>query len=282
MTTIAVTGSTGNIGGRVASALADQGVPLRLVGRDPSRFPDLPGAVAGSPAEYADTDAMAAAIGDADTLFLVSGRESANRLAEHRSAVDAAVRAGVQRIVYLSFLGASADCTFTFGRDHFHTEEHIKASGLRYTFLRDCLYADFLAPMAGEDGVIRGPAADGRVSAVAQHDVAAAAVVVLTDGSAAHDGKTYDLTGPEALTMTEVAARISAVTGREVRFEDETLEQAYASRAQYGAPQFEVDGWVTSYLAIARGEVAKVSDHVQRLTGRPARSLDDVLRAQLG
>ena len=79
-----------------------------------------------------------------ETLFLVSGRESANRLAEHRSAVDAAVRAGVQRIVYLSFLGAAADCTFTFGRDHWHTEQHITATGLRHTFLRDSLYADFL------------------------------------------------------------------------------------------------------------------------------------------
>src|SRR4051794_3911522 len=185
--TIALTGSTGNIGGRVGRALAAEGVPLRLVGRDPSRFPDLPGAVPGSPAAYADTGAMEAAIGDADTLFLVSGRESADRLAEHRSAVDAAVRAGVRRIVYLSFLGAAADCTFTFGRDHFHTEEHIRASGLRYTFLRDSFYADFLAPMAGEDGVIRGPAADGRVSAVAQDDVADVAVAVLSDGSGAHD-----------------------------------------------------------------------------------------------
>ncbi|GAA4352433.1 SDR family oxidoreductase [Angustibacter luteus] len=233
---IAVTGSTGNIGGRVARALAAQGVPLRLVGRDPSRLPDLPGAVAGPAAEYASTDAMVAAIGDAHTLFLVSGRESANRLAEHRSAVDAAVRAGVQRIVYLSFLGASADCTFTFGRDHFHTEEHIRGSGLRHTFLRDSLYADFFALMPGEDGVIRGPAADGRVSAVAQDDVADVAVAVLSDESGQHDGVGYDLTGPEAFTLTEAAARISAATGRDVRFEDETLEQAYASRAHYGAP----------------------------------------------
>src|SRR4051812_44639538 len=224
----AVTGCTGTIGGRVARALATQGVPLRLVGRDPSRFPDLPGTEAGPPAEYADAEAMNAALHGCDTLFLVSGRESRNRLAEHVSAVDAAVRGGVQRIVYLSFLGAAPDCTFTFGRDHWHTEQHIIGTGVRHTFLRDSLYADFMLPMVGEDDVIRGPAGDGRVSAVAQDDVADVAVAVLSQESAAHDGTAYHVTGPQALTLSEVAARISEVTGRGVRFEDETVEQAYA------------------------------------------------------
>jgi uncharacterized protein YbjT (DUF2867 family) len=279
---VAITGSTGSIGGRVARGLAAQGVPLRLVGRDPSRFPDLPGAEAGSPAEYIDAEAMNGALHGCEALFLVSGRESANRVLEHVTAVDAAVRAGVERIVYLSFLGAAPDCTFTFGRDHWHTEQHIIGTGVRHTFLRDSMYADFLLPMVGEDGAIRGPAGDGRLSAVAQDDVGDVAVAVLSEASAAHDGVAYDVTGPQALTLTEVAATITRVTGREVRFENETIEQAYASRAHYGAPQFEVDGWVTSYTAIAAGELAKVSDDVQRVTGHPARSLEDVLRAQLG
>ncbi|GAB3589746.1 SDR family oxidoreductase [Angustibacter peucedani] len=283
---IAVTGSTGAIGGRVARALSGQGVPVRLVGRDPSRLPELPGAERAPAAEYRDTTAMTRALEGVETVFLVSARESADRLVEHRSAVDAAVAAGVQRVVYLSFLGAAADCTFTFGRDHWHTEEAIRASGLRHTFLRDSFYSDFLPFMAGDDGVIRGPAGDGRVSAVAQDDVAEVATAVLLgiadDGTSPHDGTTYDVTGPEAVSLPEVARTIGEVTGREVRFVDETVEEAYASRAHYGAPAFEVDGWVTTYLSIARGEVEHVGDAVPRLTGHPARSLADVLRAARG
>ena len=84
-----------------------------------------------SPAEYTDAEAMNGALHGCEALFLVSGRESANRVAEHVTAVDAAVRAGVQRIVYLSFLGAAPECTFTFGRDHWHTEQHIIGTGVR-------------------------------------------------------------------------------------------------------------------------------------------------------
>ena len=256
-------------------------MPLRLVGRDPSRLPALPGAVAAPAAEYADTAAMRQALEGVRTLFLVSARESAERVAEHLSAVDAAVGAGVERVVYLSFLGAAPECTFTFGRDHWHTEQHLRSTGLRHTFLRDSLYADLLPQMVGDDGAIRGPAADGRLSAVSQDDVAAVATAVLLDdagGVSQHDGVTYDVTGPQALTMTEVAATLSAAWGRPVRYVDETEDEAYASRARFGAPDFEVAGWVSSYLAIARGELSLVSDAVPRLIGRAAKSFGDVVR----
>src|SRR5919107_3448369 len=179
---IAVTGSTGAVGNRVATALSDAGVRLRLVGRDPTRLPGLPGAEAAPAAEYRDTEAMRRALDGARTLFLVSGRESADRLAEHRSAVDAAVAAGVERVVYLSFLGAAPDCTFTFGRDHWRTERYIDGTGLRWTFLRDSFYASLLPALVDPEGVIRGPAGDGRVSVVTQGDVADVAVAVLLDG----------------------------------------------------------------------------------------------------
>jgi NAD(P)H dehydrogenase (quinone) len=281
---LAVTGSTGAVGNRVATALAAAGVRLRLVGRDPERLPRLAGAQAAPPAQYRNGEAMRRALDGAQTLFLVSGRESADRLAEHRSAVDAAVAAGVERVVYLSFLGAAPECTFTFGRDHWHTERHLEASGLRTTFLRDSFYAALLPAMADADGAIRGPAGDGRVSVVTQQDVADVAVAVLLDGHGAttspHDGRTYDVTGPEAISLAEAADQITDATGRRVRYVPETVEEAYASRAHFGAPQFEVAGWVTSYLAIASGEVATVSDTVPRLTGHAATSFAEYLRAR--
>jgi NAD(P)H dehydrogenase (quinone) len=95
---------------------------------------------------------------------------------------------------------------------------------------------------------------------------------------AAHAGATFDLTGPEALPLTEVAEVLTAVTGRPVSYHPETLEEAYASRASYGAPDWQVDAWVSTYTAIAAGEMAAVSTAVAELTGHPARTLAEVLR----
>jgi len=269
MTTLAVTGATGHVGGRVARLLSAAGVPQRLLVRDPARAPALDGATVVR-AEYGD--AAPAALTGVDTLFMVSASESADRVDRHRAFVDAAVAAGVGRIVYLSFYGAAPDATFTLARDHWATEEHIRGTGLPHTFLRDNMYADFMPYLVGEDGVIRGPAGDGRTAAVAQDDIAEVAVTVLREPGR-HDGATYSLTGPEALTLHEIAA----VLGPEVRYEPETVEEAYASRARYSAPPWQVDAWVSTYTAIAAGELAGVTGDVERVTGHPPRSLRDVL-----
>jgi NAD(P)H dehydrogenase (quinone) len=278
MTLIAVTGATGALGGRVAAGLAAAGVALRLIVRDADRAPELPGAELALASGYHDRPAMTAALRGADTLLLVSGRESADRVAEHISAVDAAADAGVRRIVYTSFSGAASDATFTLARHHAATEEHIRGTGLARTFLRNAMYADFAAFFANDDGVIAAPAGDGRVAFVARADIAAAAVVVLTEG-ARHDGRTYELTGPEALTLAEVAALLTEVTGRPVRYVPETVEEAYASRAHFGAPDYEVEGWVTSFTAIAAGELARVTGDVEALLGRPPLTLAALLAA---
>jgi NAD(P)H dehydrogenase (quinone) len=278
--TLAVTGSTGALGGLVAHSLADAGVGQRLLARDPTRAPELP---AGVPVamSYGDRLAAVRALAGATVLFMVSGAESADRLEQHRTFVDAAVDAGVEHIVYTSFYGAAADCTFTLGRDHWATEEHIKSAGLSYTFLRDNFYLDVLPLFAGRDGVLRGPAGEGRVSAVARADIARVAVAVLRD-PAAHHHATYHLTGPEALTMTEVAHTITAVTGRPVTFHDETIDEAYESRRQWPAPQWQYDAWVSTYLAIARGEVAGITGDVAAVTGHAPMSLADLLVAGSG
>jgi uncharacterized protein YbjT (DUF2867 family) len=277
--TIAVTGCTGALGGRVAQRLGGAGGgPLRLVARDPGRLPDVPGAEVALTPGYHDRDEMAAAFAGATTVFLVSARESPNRLEEHLNAVNAAAEAGAQRIVYTSFLGAAPDCTFTLGRQHYATEQHIKASGLAWTFLRDSMYLDYVPYLAGADGVIAGPAGDGRCAWVARDDIADVAVKVLSEPGR-HDGQSYDLTGPEARTFTDAAAALSKASGREVRYVDETEAEAYASRAHYGAPAFEVEGWVTSYQAVANGELDVVTETVPLLAGRPAQSLEAFLAA---
>ncbi|MEV6193073.1 SDR family oxidoreductase [Streptomyces sp. NPDC051920] len=274
--TYAITGASGRLGGRVARRLAAAGVAQTLLARTPSRAPQLPGAIA-VPGAYDDHEALVAALRGTDRVLMVSASESPDRLRDHRTFVDAAARAGVAHLVYISFYGASPDATFTLARDHWHTEQHIRAAGVPFTFLRDNLYADFMPALVGADGAIRGPAGDGRAALIAQDDIADAVVAVLRD-PLPHAGRTYELTGPEALTLTDVARTLTAVGGRPVTYVPETTEEAYASRAAYGAPDWQVDAWVSTYTAIADGSLATVTTAVQDLTGRRATSLAEVLR----
>ncbi|MCY1139882.1 SDR family oxidoreductase [Actinoplanes sp. Pm04-4] len=269
---IVITGASGRLGGRVARKLDGA---KRLLVRDAARAPHTDGAEV-AVAEYRDGEAVRRGLEGAETVFMVSAAETPERVAEHRSFVDAAVRAGVRQLVYTSFVGAAPDASFTLARDHWATEEHIRRSGLAFTFLRDNLYADFLPLMVGEDGIIRGPAGDGRAAVVAQDGIADAAVAVLRD-PVAHSGRTYDLTGPAALTLAEVAATISAATGRPVGYHNETLPEAYASRSSYGAPDWQVEAWVSTYTAIANGELEAVSTAIPELTGHPATTLAELL-----
>lgn len=124
-----------------------------------------------------------------------------------------------------------------------------------------------MADLAGEDGLIRGPAGQGRVAAITRADAAAVASQVLLDAEA-HRGKTYTLTGPQALSMDEVAHIVSEKTGRSISFHHETLEEAYASRTVLDVPDWQREAWVSTYTAIAAGELAQVSTSVLDITGQ--------------
>jgi uncharacterized protein YbjT (DUF2867 family) len=130
--------------------------------------------------------------------------------------------------------------------------------------------------LAGADGVIRGPAGDGRVAAVARDDIADVALAALLEP--AHEGQTYALSGREAFTLTEAAEILTRHTGREVTFVNETLEEARESRRPSGAPAWEIEGWVTTYAAIAAGELDVVTDHVERIAGHPPMTLTELLQ----
>jgi uncharacterized protein YbjT (DUF2867 family) len=129
--------------------------------------------------------------------------------------------------------------------------------------------------MVGEDGAIRGPAGDGRAALVTRADVAAVASVVMKD-PVAHRNLIYNLTGPEAISFTDVAAILSR-RGTPVTFHNETVPEAYESRKPWNAPGWQNDAWVSTYTAIANGELAAVSEDIERVTGRPAKSLGEFL-----
>jgi NAD(P)H dehydrogenase (quinone) len=275
--TVAISGVTGNIGGAVLRRLANIGEHAHLVGlvRDASRAPHREG-VEIRVADYGDSVEYEKALAGVDVFFMVSASEAEDRLAQHLSVIAAAVRAGVQHIVYTSFICAGPNATFTLGRDHGLTEEAIRASGMAFTFLRNNFYMDVLPLFADENGVIRGPAGEGRVAAVARADVADVAVTVLRKPEL-QAGRTLELTGPEALTLAEVAIRASAILNRPFSFVNETVEEAFLSRAHYNAPQWQMDAWVSTYTAIASGELEVVNGTVLMLTGHPPRTLEDVL-----
>ncbi len=281
--TIAVTGAGGSLGRRVAERLSAAGAPVRLVVRDAARAPSLAGAeVVAAPGGYADGPGLRAALTGADTVYLVSAAESEDRLEQHRTAVAAAAAAGVRRIVYTSFLGASPDATFTLARQHAATEDAIAATGLRATILRHSMYADFVpffATLVDGTAVIAAPGGEGRTGFVSRDDLAdvGAAVLLRDDDDLA--GAVLDVTGPEALALAEAAAVLAEVTGRPAEYRRQTEAQAWETRRPSGHPDWEIEGWVSSYLAIAAGELSTVTDVVPRLTGRPARSVAEHLRA---
>lgn len=274
--TLALTGVSGALGGAVARLLVADGIRFRAVARTPSRVPQLDG-VEVVAAGFDDASAVTAALTGVETVLMISATESPDRIAQHRTFIDAAVAAGVSHIVYTSFIGAARDATFTFARDHWATEEYLFAAGPAITILRDSFYLDVLEHFADDAGVIRGPAGKGRCAFVARADVAAVAAEVLRDPEA-HADSTYELTGPEALSFHDVAETLTRVRGREFRFENESVPEAYESRKAWDAPQWQYDAWVSTYTAIAADEMSEVSGDVEAVTGRAPLSFEDILR----
>jgi uncharacterized protein YbjT (DUF2867 family) len=255
---------------------------------------------------YGDTAAMKRALEGVETLFLVSARDRMgviinsmenklpippyDRLQQHIAAVSVAAAVGVKRIIYLSFISAAADSTFILSRDHFHTEEFIRSTGLDFTFLRQNLYMDKVPSHIAKRDIIMAPAGTGRVSWVSRDDIADVAVNTLMGPG--HENRIYYVTGPEALTMEETAEHLSAAFGRTITYRPQTPQEARLKRTtsrmeEYeerrrtltgnGITDYEVEVWISHYLQIAAGEVSMVSDTVPRLCGRPAESLAEYL-----
>ena len=271
---IGVTGATGQLGGRVAARLTALGQYQRLLVRTPAKAPQLANAEIVR-ASYEDGLSMKAALKGISTLFLVSGYGPA-RLEQHFSAIDAAVAAGVERIVYTSFLSAAPQATFTHAREHFLTEQHIRATSMPYTFLRPSFYLDKAPGWFSHEGIVQGPAGNGTIAWVSLDDLADVAVAVLT--TSGHDGASYDITGGQALTLAQAAEQLSRISGRPTSYRPETLEEARASRVKYNPSDWELEAWVSTYLAIATGEMSVVSHTVQSLTGHAPQTFAEYVR----
>ena len=242
---LAITGSSGNIGGMVARHLNTRGLPLILPLRNPAKAPNLTNCEARRFA-YGDLELAKQALNGVDVLFMVSAAESPMREQEHLTLVQAASEAGVKHIVYLSFAQAALDSTFTLASTHAVTENAIRQTNMRYTFLRDNFYSEMMATIANADGIIAGPADDGRVACVSQRDVAQATANIIADiacDNHHYDNQTYTLTGSQSLSFVEIAAVLTEITGKPHCYHNETVEEAFASRkAEYpDTPDWQIE-----------------------------------------
>jgi len=273
---IAVTGVTGNLGGMVARLCKKNKIEVRNLARNVEKAEKL-GFYNVFKSSYDKSADTVKSLEGIEVLFMVSGSENPNRVQQHKDFIDAAKVAGVSHIIYLSFYNASKNSIFTLGRDHYATEEYIKENGFKYTFLRDNFYADFFVDLCREYGEIKGPAGNGKVSAVVRSDVSEVTAKIL-ENPGKWENQTLNMTGPEELSMTEIVKAVSEYFGKEIKYIEETVEEAYESRKIWKAEQWEYDSWVSTYTAIAENEQSGISNDIEKVLGRKATSLVEYLK----
>jgi len=296
MTTIAMTGASGRYGRLATEKLVAQGRArdLSLITRTPARVADC--AQAGWEVRYGDFDrpeSLRAALRGADKLMLISGTRVGARVRQHRAAIDAAVAADVRHIVYTSFANVEPANPAIVTIDHRETEILIRASGLAFTFLRDAHYADAMILNAGPGFIASGvwltSTQGGREAMVWREDCVDCAVAVMTQDG--HENEVYPVTGPNRESFAEVAAMLAEVTGRPIRMVETDDAGMYAHFDALGIPREPVDDqtvagipWnsddmVSFERAIREGFLDVCTDDVRRLTGRPARSVRELIEA---
>jgi uncharacterized protein YbjT (DUF2867 family) len=272
ITTI-VTGATGQLGSRILERLLTR-VPAASIGisvRNPSAASAFAArGVRVRRGDYTEPSTLASAFEGASQVLIVSAMTTGEELvAQHRAAIDAAVAAGAERILYTSHQGVSPDSLFAPARDHAATEAYLAQTGVPWTSLRNGFYAStvpWLLGQALETGELVAPE-DGPVSWTAHDDLAEATAAILA-GEAVHDGPTPPLTGPEALDLADVAAILSSLTGR-------TIRRVVVS--DDGLPPMAAE----MFSAARRGEFAATGPELKNLIGRPATPLRTVLEALL-
>ena len=270
---ILVAGATDTTGGQVVRLLQEQGEPFTAMVRSAAKAEALQAAgVDTVVADLADRASLGLAMKGAESLFLLSA-SVADQADLQLNAVEAAEKASVGFIVKVSALGADPESPLALGRAHADVEEGLAASGIPHAILRP---GSFMQNFLGTAETIRGQdqfygsSGDGKIAMIDARDIAAVAVALLTGEE--HTGGVYPLTGPEALSNTEAAAVISEVVGREIRYVDVSGDAFKAALLEAGLEEWLADDLVTLNDMLAEGAEARVTDDVERVTGRPART----------
>jgi uncharacterized protein YbjT (DUF2867 family) len=276
---ILIVGATGLVGSATVRHLTACGVPVRALVRSAEKAATLanPGveAMVGDLEQPVSLDAAL----DGVTRALLISPLHPRQVAWQGNFVEAARRTGVVHIVKLSGLGTAPDSPLRSGRWHAQTERHIADAGLPFTYLHPPFFMQNLlrsAAAIAAQGVLVASMQAGKIAMVDARDVAAVAVAALTSDD--HVGKTYTITGPEALSFQEVAQKLAAATGRAVTYQDVPLAAVQQEMVATGLPEWLVDVRMEFATALRDGYAAVVTDTVQAVTGQPARTFDAFAR----
>ncbi|MBI5178002.1 MAG: SDR family oxidoreductase [Nitrospinae bacterium] len=273
---ILLTGATGTVGSELARLLSAKGIKFRAYSRNPKKAEDLklPGMEV-CMGDMADSRALDEAMKGVDRVFLLSSPDP--RQAELQgNVIRAAKRAGVSLIVKQSAFGAGPDSPVALARWHYETERELRDSGVPYCILRPMMFMQGLFMHANaikSEGVLRVPMKKAKVSLIDARDIAKCAAVILT--GTGHEGKIYELTGPEAVDYERIAEALSDVCGKHVRYEDTTLEEAEKGMIRAGLPEWLAEDIRGLFAIFSSGGAARIRPTVLDITGEPARSIEE-------
>jgi uncharacterized protein YbjT (DUF2867 family) len=276
---ILVTGAGGTVGSEVLTQLREQGAQVRAGFNNPEKAARAKQqGIDAVVLDFADRASIAAALKGVNRVFLL-GPTVPNQTELESNVVEEAKKASIKHIVKLSVLGASEE-KFTLAKWHRAVERKIESSGLAYTFLRCNEFMqntiNYYLPTIKTDGAFYLPTKDSKNSVIDVRDIAAVAVKALTTSD--HENKAYELTGPEALSHEQIAQKLSAASGAQIKYVD-ISETAYKeSSLAAGIPEFYVNVLLNLYRFYVAGEAKKLSKDVERVLGRKPRSFDEFAR----
>jgi uncharacterized protein YbjT (DUF2867 family) len=274
---ILITGATGQHGREILRLLSARGIAARALVRDPAKA----GTIAALPqvevvhGDMARPDTLAKALRGVDRAILISSA-TPDMLEVQSNFIDSARSASVRHVVKLSGIVPGLDSPFRFARMHGEIEKRLESSGMAFTHLRP---GEFMSvyfrqvPAIVNKGALMLPMENARIASIDVGDIAEIAALVLT--GAGHEGKIYRLTGPEALTMTEVAAKLSAATGKPIRYVNVPPEDARQAQLAAGMPPFLADALFELFAERRKGGEAKVWPDSELLLGRRPTSFDE-------
>jgi uncharacterized protein YbjT (DUF2867 family) len=264
-----ITGATGTIGSDVVRNLVQQGAPVRGLARNPDKAAALQiEGVEWVKGDLGEPETLDAALAGVETAFLLPPVHP-DAVAHQKNFVEAAKRSRLQRIVKLSSFGADPKTSMTFGRWHGEGERLVEESGIAYTILRPNSFMQNIlasAPTIQGQGRIFQPAGDATISHIDTRDIAAVAAKTLTDSG--HEGKTYDLTGPEGLTFFQVAEIFSSVLGKPVTYVPVPPEGARQGMIGAGLEEWRVNAILELFELYRSGEGGEVTGWVRQITGK--------------
>ena len=283
---ILVIGGHSKIGSALIDDLVARSEQVRAMvrsGESPDSFPAGVETVLGDLGDRASLDA---AMDGADKLFLLCG-PTQDEVEFNQNAIDAAAAAVLSLVVRSSILGADPDSPATFVRDHGISDAALRDSGLPHAVVRPNMFMENVpesyVPSIDENGNFYANAGQARLSMVDTRDVAAVAAALLTESG--HQEGSYDVTGPEALSLQDVAGKLSSRLGRQINFVDVPDDAVRQTLLGFGVGEWMAGGLVDLFQEYKRsgtdGYAAAVTDTVQRVTGRAPRSLDLMLEERV-